>query len=151
MTLIPIVTIITLFLQQAAEKCHKFCVFAAACTVSLSSIPGFALREIISVHLGILAQISDVHMGVLRAVTNCGPVLLGGKSQGIQGRGRSGTGRKWRNTHLIISPTPLRNFTSDLLFQRDGRRGERWTRELERESNVLGRGPFKIFLLSRAC
>lgn len=94
MTVTPIVTIITLFLQQTAEKCHKFCVFVAACTVSLSSIPGFALREIINVHVGILAQIPDLHMGVLHAVTNRGPVLLEDKSQGIQGRGRSGTGRK---------------------------------------------------------
>lgn len=130
MTLIPIVTIITPFLQQTAEKCHKFCVFAAACTVSLSSIPGFALREIISVRLGILAQISDLHMGVLRAVTNCGPVLLGGKSQGIEGRGRSGTGRKWRNTQLIISPTPLQNFYPRPSFPK------RWKKRWEVDSGT---------------
>lgn len=117
------------FTADCRKKCHKFCVFAAACTVSLSSIPGFALREIISVHLGILAQISHLHMGVLHAATNRGPVLLEDKSQGIQGRGRSGTGRKWRNTQLIISPTPLQNFTSDLLFQR-------WKKRQEAESGA---------------
>ena len=119
MTAIPIIKTITLFLQQTAKKkvknkCPKFCVFAAACTVSPSSITGFALREIISVHLSIRAQISGLHMGVLHAETTCGPVLLEDKSHGIQGRGRSGTGRKRRNTQLIISPAPLQNSISDL-------------------------------------
>lgn len=78
MTLIPIVTIITPFLQQTAEKCHKFCVFAAACTVSLSSIPGFALREIISVHLGILAQISKSAHGCATCCNKLWPSAAGG-------------------------------------------------------------------------
>lgn len=46
------------------KKCHRSCVFAAACTVSLSSFLGFPLREVISVRLGILSQKLEPHMGV---------------------------------------------------------------------------------------
>lgn len=151
MTAIPIVTIITLFLQPTAtkKKCHKFCVFAAACTVSLSSFTGFALCEIIGVHLSILAQTSGLHMGVLHAVTTCGPVLLEDKSQGVQGKGRSDTGRKWRK--LITSPAPLQNFTSDLLMASREKEEEARGRIMnwrERET-YWGVGQFRIFLLSR--
>lgn len=147
MTAIPIVTIITLFLQQTAKKkCHKFCVFAAACTVSLSSITGFILREIISVHLSILAQISGVHMGVLHAVTTCGPVLLEDKSQGIEGRGRSGTERKWRNTQLIISPR-LSRISPQTFFclpeKEEEARGRIMNRREKNTYHLLGSGPFK--------
>lgn len=153
MTAIPIITIITLFLQQTAKKCHKFCVFAAACTVSLSSITAFALREIISVHPSILAQISGLHMGVLHAVTTCGPVLLEDKSQGIQGRGRSGTGRKWRNTQLIFSPASLQNFTSDLLLASREKEEEARGRIMNwrEEKTYWGVAHLRIFLLSRIC
>lgn len=67
MVMIPIVIIMTISLtelsQQTAKKCHRSCVFAAACTVSLSSFLGFALREVISVHLGILSQTLELRMG----------------------------------------------------------------------------------------
>lgn len=62
--------------------------FAAACTVSLSSFLGIALREVISVRLGILSQTLELRIGVgggLRAVTP--PVALHclwDKSQGIR-------------------------------------------------------------------
>lgn len=143
MTAIPIITIITLFLQQIATKikCHKFCVFAAACTVSLSSFTGFALREIISVHLSVLAQTSGLHMGVLHAVTTCGPVLLEDKSQGVQGKGRSGTGRKWRKADYLPCTSPEFHLRPSFGFQREGRRGKRQNHGLEKEGNLLGSGP----------
>lgn len=68
MVMIPIVIIMTISLtelsqQTAKKKCHRSCVFAAACTVSLSSFLGFALREVISVRFGILSQTLELHVG----------------------------------------------------------------------------------------
>lgn len=88
--MIPILIIMTVSLtelsQQTAKKCHRSCVFAAACTVSLSSFQGFAIREVISVRFGILSQILELHIeGTLRAVTPRGPVLLVGYITGCTG------------------------------------------------------------------
>lgn len=89
--------------------------FAAACTVSLSSFLGIALREVISVRLGILSQTLELRIGggALRAVTP--PVALHclwDKSQGIRvgvrDRGGDGVQMKKRPADSL-PPSPLPN------------------------------------------
>lgn len=82
-------------------------------------------------------------MGVLHAVTTCGPVLLEDKSQGVQGKGRSGTGRKRRKADYLPCASPEFHLRPSFGFQREGRRGKRQNYGLEKEGNLLGSGPFQ--------
>ena len=65
-------SIINRIITADCKNAIRSCVFAAACTVSLSSFLGIALREVISVRLGILSQTLELRIGgggALRAVT----------------------------------------------------------------------------------
>lgn len=113
--------IINRIITADCKKCHRSCVFAAACTVSLSLFLGFALREVISVRLGILPQTLELRMGGATcrntpAALHC----LSDTSQGI----RVGVQMKKRPADsLPPHPSPISPHPS-FISQKEGRRGE---------------------------
>lgn len=77
--------IINRIITADCNKCHRSCVFAAACTVSLSSFLGFALREVISVHFGILSQTLELHMEGCYMLTPLWPCTACGINHRVNG------------------------------------------------------------------
>lgn len=97
--------IINRMITADCKNCHRSCVFAAACTVSLSSFLGFALREVISVRLGILSQTLEPMGGEWGVGVGgrylpqhpCGAALLVGYIRGYKGRAWWGRGGACEN------------------------------------------------------
>lgn len=61
--------IVNRIITADCKKCHRSCVFAAACAVSLLSFMGFSLCEVIGVRFAFLSETLEPHVGV--GVTCC--------------------------------------------------------------------------------